>query len=110
MIETDLLDLQKPSALAFDAEKFARSEHAQAVDSLPEQVAEVAPVEREQYVGARKRGEKDGFVLGCLEDNRPVEGQFVVLNRGLAAERDPCAHGLGQFVGEIVAHFAQHPR
>ena len=42
----NLLDLWKPSALAFDAEKFARCEDAQAADRLPEQVAEVAPVGR----------------------------------------------------------------
>jgi len=47
----------EPSACAFDAEELPRREHPQAIDGLAEQIAKVAAVEREQYVGARNRGQ-----------------------------------------------------
>ena len=102
--------LVQPAGLALVAQELSRRQHPEAIDRLAEQIAEVAPVEREQDIGAGERGEKNGLVLGCLENNRPVEGEFVVLHDGLRAEREPRADGLGSFAGEVVADFAQNPR
>ena len=71
---------------------------------------EITAVEGEQDVGAGEGGAEDGFVLGDIEDQRPVEGEFVVFDDVLRAQREPCASGVGRFVGEVVAYFAEHPR
>ena len=75
----------------------------QPVNRLAEQSEKIAAVECEEDVGAGECGEQHGLVLGRLEDDRPVEDEFVALEGGVHAQREPGAGGLGWFAREVVA-------
>ena len=100
----------QPPELPVPPQKLTGREDSQIVDRLPEEVAEVSPIEREKDIGARERAEEHGLVFGCLEDNWPVERELIGLHGDLRTERDPGADGIGRFVGEVFANFVQDPR
>ena len=53
----------QPPELPFPPQKLTGREDSQIVDRLPEEVAEVSPIEREKDIGARERAEDTGLSL-----------------------------------------------
>lgn len=77
---------------------------------MTQQSAEIAAVEREQNVGTGEGCDEDGLVLGHVECERPVEGEFVTFNCDASTERRPGTGGIRWFIYEVIADFTQNPR
>ncbi len=83
--------LKQPPGFALDAQELAGREHPQIIDALAEELAEIAAVTREQYIGAGERGDEYWLVLGHVEGERPIEGEFIALDGDSSTQRGPGA-------------------
>ena len=96
--ESKRRSLKQSPGFALDAQELAGGEHPQIIDALAEERAEIAAVKREQYIGAGERGDEDRLVLGHVEVQGPVEGEFIALDVDSSTQRGPGAGGSGRFI------------
>ncbi len=97
MIPVVLMDLILPYAagLALGAEEFAGREHPQFINRLAEQVAEIAAIEREQYVGTSRAVMRTGLSLATSKSRgqSKINSSFsmVICSRSAAHAREASA-------------------
>ena len=61
-------------------EKRSGGEHPEIVDGLAKEGAKIPAIERKKHIGAREGGAKDGFVLGDMEKQRPINLNSAIRN------------------------------
>ena len=62
----------------------------------------VPAIKREECVCAGESGAKDGLVFGHVEDERPVEGEFIIFHDDLRAQCEPGASELGRLADKVI--------
>ncbi len=102
------LSAESPS-LALGPEKRTGCQYAQSVDCRAQEVSKVPPIECEQYIGARQRGEYDRFVLGCVESDGPEKSERILFNDDRRTQSLPSTNRRGMSC-EVISRLSQYPR